>query len=56
MRGTEYQIDYTFTIAGVDGCDLEALQEVIAQTCGYVLDQFPDVTCDLSVGEKEKLE
>lgn len=55
MRGQEYHVEYTVSVEGVDGCDLPALREVVDQTISRVIDQFPNVTCYVEDGMKEKM-
>lgn len=55
MRGQEYHVEYTVSVEGVDGCDLDALKEVVESVAKAVISQFPDATCYVKEGEKEKL-
>ena len=55
MRGTEFHVEFTVTVEGIDGTDLTALTEVVNQTVVNVLEQFPDVTCYVKDGIKERM-
>lgn len=55
MRGTEFHVEYTLSVEGIDGCDMTALTEVVNETVTNVLNQFPDVTCYVKLGMQEKL-